>query len=217
MITGFDVRAGFPFDVVARVSEIDPSVGSAFVEEREMMRRAVPSRVAEFFTSRALARDALAEWGQPAVAIGVGGHREPLWPNGFFGSITHSAGRCAVVVARRSVGLDIEGEDSDLSVEHDLLLAGGERSVSLLATFSVKEAVFKACFPIDGQWREFNEVRLDRGSENRDPDDRESLDGESDEYRIGWSATHLPGELRARTRRVGGYLLSTAWLRHGNG
>ena len=52
--------------------------------------KAVQKRKAEFLAGRYCARAALAQLdGSLAVNIGIGANREPLWPPGFVGSITH--------------------------------------------------------------------------------------------------------------------------------
>jgi 4'-phosphopantetheinyl transferase EntD len=78
-------------------------------------RGAVPRRRAEFTTGRACARRALAELGVAPAAILSGDRREPLWPDGVVGAITHCAGFRAAAVGRatdyRSIGIDAEPDE----------------------------------------------------------------------------------------------------------
>src|SRR5579859_734056 len=83
---------------------LDPS-------ERAAVAQAIESRAREFAAGRLCARRALAELGleQPIPAAS---DRQPIWPQGIVGSITHTEGIAAAVVASRSrfaaLGLDAE-------------------------------------------------------------------------------------------------------------
>jgi len=89
-----------------------------FPEELQAMARATPARRYEFALGRRCAREALALLGGPRVAIPVGRFRDPVWPFGYVGSITHCRGFCAAAAARtppgnsscgiRGIGLDSE-------------------------------------------------------------------------------------------------------------
>jgi 4'-phosphopantetheinyl transferase EntD len=76
---------------------------------------AVESRVREFATTRACARRALKQLGAPAVPVPRRVNREPIWPQGYVGSITHCEGYRGAAVARRqdtfSIGIDAEPHD----------------------------------------------------------------------------------------------------------
>ncbi|MFF4171325.1 4'-phosphopantetheinyl transferase [Streptomyces sp. NPDC001744] len=150
-----------------------------FPEERPAVAAAVASRRAEYATVRACARDALTELGQPPVALVPGANREPRWPAGIVGSMTHCTGYRGAAVAHdrdiAALGIDAEPNaplpdgDSLLSVlarreETDLLAilpACGTAWDRLL--FSAKECVYKTWFPLTGRWLGFEEaiVRID--------------------------------------------------------
>jgi 4'-phosphopantetheinyl transferase EntD len=96
----------------------------------------------------------------------------PIWPPGFIGSLAHDANVAVAAVARArdrdlsSLGIDIE-RNEPLSAEMAALVATpGERrrdesqALSPLL-FVVKEAVFKATFPMDGQFLDFQDVDVD--------------------------------------------------------
>src|SRR5258708_11831857 len=74
--------------------------------------RAVLKRVQEFAAGRLCARRALAEFGIVDLPIKVADDRQPIWPDSFVGSITHTGDFCAAVVAEsrriRALGLDSE-------------------------------------------------------------------------------------------------------------
>ena len=81
-------------------------------DEAACIARAGVKRRREFAVGRDLARRAFAQLGIEGFALLSDGDRVPRWPEGVVGSISHCAGCCAVVVARRgrilSLGLDVE-------------------------------------------------------------------------------------------------------------
>jgi enterobactin synthetase component D len=64
-------------------------------------------RKAEHLAGRIAAVHALREYGIKTVP-GIGGQRQPLWPQKLFGSISHSTSTALAVVSTHPVGLDIE-------------------------------------------------------------------------------------------------------------
>lgn len=164
----------FPDSVVTSFG--DPREPAALWEaEAAAVAHAVPSRQIEFANTRSCARRALERLGLPRATIPVGEQREPLWPAGFVGSLTHTQGFCAAAVARRrdlrSLGLDAE---LDAPLPPDLLplvCAPGEldRCAALVPAdplvvarilFSIKEAVYKLLFPLTRRFLDFDEVRV---------------------------------------------------------
>lgn len=138
-----------------------------FPQEMEAVDRAVPKRRLEFARGRSAARRALADLGWPAVPIPVGPDREPMWPRGVVGSITHCEGLVAAVVARDSclatVGLDAEPAEGLPADVRPLVLRDSEWStdpVTEKLVFSAKEAIYKALFPIVRVWIDFQDVEI---------------------------------------------------------
>ncbi|WP_234705049.1 4'-phosphopantetheinyl transferase family protein [Sinorhizobium meliloti] len=84
-------------------------------EEESAIATAVKSRRREFSIGRACARAALSKLGFPPSAIPTGPNREPLWPSGVVGSITHCAGFHAAAVALQkdcvALGIDVEVDE----------------------------------------------------------------------------------------------------------
>ena len=141
--------------------------------ERAAVVRAVPGRREEFARGRACARAALAAagWTGGFVEIPVGPSREPLWPEGFVGSITHCEGLVAAVVARGlgGIGLDAEPATRPLPADvRDQVLTPSELERTAHAMgpegetlhFCAKEAIHKAIFPRSGVWLDFLDVEL---------------------------------------------------------
>ncbi|MEV4420566.1 hypothetical protein AB0L40_11415 [Patulibacter sp. NPDC049589] len=86
------LRALVPGEVRAIERFGDDPAASVFPEEFVAVRHAVETRRREFVTGRACAHRALAALGVPVVPIMSGPNREPLWPEGVVGSITHGSG-----------------------------------------------------------------------------------------------------------------------------
>jgi 4'-phosphopantetheinyl transferase EntD len=149
---------------------------SAFPGEEPLIARAVEKRRREFITARRCARDALSQLGVPPQAILSGPSRQPQWPAGIVGSITHCDGYRAAAVAPvttvASVGIDggphaplPEGVFDAITVpdERDHVRELVRREPSTCwdrLLFSAKESVFKAWFPLTGLQLGFEEAAL---------------------------------------------------------
>lgn len=137
-----------------------------------------PQRLLEFTTGRACAHDALELLGVPSDGIAVGPSREPLWPAGIVGSISHSGDLAVATVAPmalfRSIGVDIEPAtplDPDLQericrpAELARLRSGPESALRAKIVFSAKESVYKCLWPLNRQFLEFSDVEVLLGGE----------------------------------------------------
>ncbi|ANF87840.1 4'-phosphopantetheinyl transferase [Pseudomonas antarctica] len=129
------------------------------------IQRSVAKRQAEFLAGRVCARAALLQLDQLDCVPAIGEDRAPVWPGHISGSITHSTGHAAAIVAHkaqwRGLGMDLENV---LTLERAERLAGEiltadelqrmaalpREQIALLVTltFSVKESLFKALYPI---------------------------------------------------------------------
>jgi 4'-phosphopantetheinyl transferase EntD len=171
-------RAGLagilPPEAVLAVWGLDARETALLPVERAAISRAVPSRRREFARGRACARAALAALGLDPVAVPVGPDREPLWPEGVVGSITHAGDRVAAVVASTSglaaIGIDVEARRPMApDVRARVMLAEDRVDVGEagpLVVFSAKEAVFKALFPGTRVWMGFDAVMLEEDAES---------------------------------------------------
>ncbi len=153
-------------------------------DEQSLVGGAVQKRVDEVTRGRHCARRALAELFPrlPAhasadwrlTAIPRGDRREPLWPAGIVGSITHCAVYAAAAVASasecRSLGIDAEPEKPlPEGVIRKIASEEEQRALSALppevpwgrVLFSAKEAIYKAWFPVMRRWLDFHDVVLE--------------------------------------------------------
>lgn len=171
-----------PAPVVAVEAFDDAEPAPLYPAEEALVARAVPKRRAEFATARRCARAALARLGHAPAPLLTGERGAPLWPDGVVGSITHTDGYRAAIVADHhemaTVGLDAE-PNLPLPDGVGRLVASPAETAALAALsaqqsavcwdrllFCVKEATYKAWFPVTGQWLDFDEaeVSLDAGT-----------------------------------------------------
>lgn len=105
-------QALFPPGVVGAELERLEDAGPLLEAERAAVAGFAPARALEFAAGRHCAREALRALGLPPEPLLRGGSRQPLWPPGIVGSISHATGYCGAVVARTSVcrglGFDVE-------------------------------------------------------------------------------------------------------------
>ena len=129
------------------------------------IQRSVAKRQAEFLAGRLCAREALQRLDNLNCIPAIGEDRAPVWPGHISGSITHSTGHAAAIVGHKAqwhgLGMDLENV---LTLERAERLAGEILTADELQrmaaiprelhgllvtlTFSVKESLFKALYPI---------------------------------------------------------------------
>jgi 4'-phosphopantetheinyl transferase EntD len=169
------IAALFAEGAVAYQTRATHAADTLLGAEREAVGRAVAKRVHEFAGGRACARAALSQLGLGAIELPVGTDRAPRWPLGVAGSITHTHGFCAAVVARtaqiRALGLDAEPADSvkphlwpRICTAEELALLQSQDESSALGTatlmFSAKEAFYKCQHALTAQWLGFSDLRV---------------------------------------------------------
>lgn len=170
------IQALLPSTVVAVEAFEDLPGEAPFPGEEGLIAKAVEGRRREFITARRCARAALRAFGHPDTPIHSGPKREPRWPTGMTGSITHCVGYRAAAVARTAdihlLGIDAE-PNSPLPEGVARSIAGPDE-LDLLdrladthpgthwgrLLFSAKESVYKAWFPVTRRWLGFEDARL---------------------------------------------------------
>jgi 4'-phosphopantetheinyl transferase EntD len=172
-----------PSSVAVSATRKDIFDAKLFPAEEELVSRAVEKRRREFTTARACARLALAQLGVPAQPILSGDRGEPRWPPGVVGSITHCEGYRACALARQAdlatLGIDAEVDEGlPDGLLGDIALPEERSHLSALARkepglswdrllFSIKEAVYKAWFPLTERWLGFEDAKVAIDREGR--------------------------------------------------
>jgi 4'-phosphopantetheinyl transferase EntD len=143
------------------------------------------ARLREFAHGRHCAHKALSRFGLGDRPVPVGGNREPVWPDGVVGSISHAGDYAAVVVASDSdcigIGIDLEinealepalvsmlcrPEELDRIRGHrrdsEGKQEGGRENDPALTKliFSAKESVFKCIWPRIRRFVDFDEIEI---------------------------------------------------------
>nr|WP_244962840.1 4'-phosphopantetheinyl transferase superfamily protein [Cryobacterium roopkundense] len=197
-------------------------------EETHLVGPEVSPNRLQSIRARDCARAALVTLGEPPVPIPRSRTGEPVWPTGIVGSLTHTAGYRAAIVARAShfAGLGIDAEPcrkvspgvrntfTSPSEQAHLARLPAHLPVTL-ALFCAKEAAFKAWFPCTRIWlgMQHAEARIGTdGSFTVTPRPR-GIDATAHPEVAAkqWPAIH------GRWRVSSGLLLAVAWIPNGAG
>ena len=169
------LAALFPGVVAAELEGAAP-IGLLTESELRAISHCAEKRIGDFTAGRLCARRALAEFGVHDYSLLSAPDRQPVWPAGLLGSITHTEGYSAAVVCRRgplrSVGVDSE---TIASVHEELWprilgareraclgrLAAPARATVAALMFAAKEAFYKCQFALTAEWLEFEDVHIE--------------------------------------------------------
>jgi 4'-phosphopantetheinyl transferase EntD len=165
----------FPSTAVVVERRLPGDPADLLPDEAHYVARARPKRLQEFAAGRACARLALAEFGVHQFALRAADDRQPIWPDGFVGSITHTTDLCVAAVARRSDILAL-GVDSELigAPTPDIwtticraeelawveALPPEARPAAITLIFSAKEAFYKCQYPLVAEWLDFHDLSI---------------------------------------------------------
>ncbi len=133
----------------------------AHPEEEALMAKAVERRRREFSTGRMMAREGLLHLGFKDVPVGIGRLKNPLWPTGIHGAISHDGKICAVALMRECDKVSRFGIDliwlgrNNCVAEFTELFVSNRGELSIMSTlglevdrelllFSLKESLVKA-------------------------------------------------------------------------
>ena len=175
---GKAIRALFPEPVIALTATGSDASEEASLhpEEAAGIARAGAKRRREYALGRSLARRAFAQLGIQGFALLSDAERVPRWPEGVVGSISHTAGCCAVAVARRgrilSLGLDVERADplgnellaricTPRELERARALPPPEGADWGKLVFSAKESAYKCYFPLARKLLGFQDMEVE--------------------------------------------------------
>lgn len=164
-------RSLFPDGVVLETLEDLTLAEELSIPEQALVAKAVPKRVNEFRAGRHCARQALRRLGIDRFDLLAGPNREPLWPSGVVGSISHSDHYAAAAVAAvgniQSLGIDLE--QAKPLARGTLKIVATPDEIQMISDFpankpwdtllfSAKEAFYKAWFPLTRSKLDFHDV-----------------------------------------------------------
>lgn len=153
-------------------SELNTDV--LLAEEASATTNFSEKRLAEFKLGRACARELLTSLGYADFPVRVGESRQPLWPDGLIGSISHTRefALCAIAPQQQITGLGIDIEVIEQEAFDLLAMVTSSEELERIRAkvtgchylakllFSAKESVFKCQFTFTGEWLEFKDVSL---------------------------------------------------------
>jgi Phosphopantetheinyl transferase component of siderophore synthetase len=157
-------------------------------------------RKAEHLAGRIAAFHALREQGMEQIPD-IGEQRQPIWPAGCYGSISHCGNAALALISRQPTGIDLEAIFSPAMCHEiaDSLIAPAEQQVlaasglpfrlALTLVFSAKESLYKAlspkALPLPG-FLSVSVVALDNHSLTLQLSERFTPDLDGQRYRLAW-------------------------------
>jgi 4'-phosphopantetheinyl transferase EntD len=161
----------------------DPPGGDLFSEEEQAIAHAVASRRRDYTAVRGCARACLTRLGYPPAPILPGAGGAPTWPVGIRGSMTHCTGYAAAAVGLHAqistIGIDAEPDKPLPDGVLDLIATPAEQDRLAMIQpspdspnwdrllFSAKEAVYKAWYPLVGNWLDHHDAEISIHPHNR--------------------------------------------------
>jgi len=149
-------------------------------KEHSLINTYSQKRIVDFATGRYCARQALGKLGITSCEILLGKYREPIWPIGIVGSISHSDSLTGAIVAKNkdfhSIGIDIETIGFVKRDLWDILFTNNEKKIlSSLSDneadiyssvlFSMKECFYKMQFPLSKTLLDFTCVEITKNNQ----------------------------------------------------
>ena len=174
----------FPTDVHFQVAEPWMWETPVSPTEEALVEKAVDKRKREFRAGRNAAHALFARQGIEHPHLLKGFQREPAWPNGWVGSISHTQGLCVAAIASSqrysSIGVDAE-QATPLNPEIVELICSNDERAQLrdLRTrigaglaldkliFSAKESIHKTYFPLNQHTLDFLDARIELDWDSR--------------------------------------------------
>lgn len=149
-----------PGDERALLDEEAASIASSVIDVRRASGAA-----------RIVARELLARLGHAQFPVRKGASGEPIWPAGISGSLAHDDRVAVAAVGFKrdigSVGIDIEPalplppDIAELVATPQELRRIADDPLTGRLLFAVKEAVYKAVYPLDRAFLEFHDIEVD--------------------------------------------------------
>ncbi len=210
-----------PADIHSVFSAACPVEANLLGVETDLARKMAEKRYDEFIHGRHCARLVLKELGVAEVAIGKGDNRQPLWPDGIMGSISHTQHFAAAAVGLHAsyagIGIDMESatpleeklfkaicRQEELDEFAQLGLSQEQAGMRAKLLFSIKESIYKCLWPEVRRFIDFIEMQV-------------VLEPDGSSYRAIPHTDKVSvarvGELEGRYTEHGTLILSSAWLK----
>lgn len=152
--------------------QVDPLFNRLLIEYMKLIEKWSPKRQKEFLIGRYCAFLSLGKNQKEIISIGE--KREPLWPKGFNGSISHNKNLVIAVTTKseKFIGMDIEEKGRlNLKIQGQILtpeeidnfkLWKGQIDYQSFLTliFSSKESIFKCLYPYFKEYFGFHSAYL---------------------------------------------------------
>jgi 4'-phosphopantetheinyl transferase EntD len=142
-----------------------------FAEERGAFAGSVIKVQRASGAARIVARELMRRAGVAPHPVVKSAGGMPAWPDGIVGSLAHDATVAVAALAKRadylSVGVDIEPAEPLASDLMEMVATPAERAATQNAPlrgrllFSIKEAVYKAAYPLDRVFLDHHDVEVD--------------------------------------------------------
>jgi 4'-phosphopantetheinyl transferase EntD len=142
------------------------------IEEEQLIEGSVAKRQREFRAGRNAAHSALKQLGAPTGPLLRGDRRQPLWPKGFLGSISHCGDSCVAACAVEGgilgLGIDVEpleplsdGIAGYINTKDEMAFMERHTDLPARLVFSAKESLYKCYYPLLERFFGFQSVNLD--------------------------------------------------------
>jgi 4'-phosphopantetheinyl transferase EntD len=169
--TAPDVSGLFPDGVLTLVEHRDSWPTELVPAEEAQLGDVCGKRLAEFAAGRDQARRLIAALTGTAQPLLIGDYRQPLWPDGVIGSISHSDDFCAVAVASTQsisdLGIDVETLEALNPEVEDVVLTEAELHATESTEgwvrkliFSIKESNYKCCYHMVKAFIDFKQCEV---------------------------------------------------------
>ncbi|MES9945810.1 MAG: 4'-phosphopantetheinyl transferase superfamily protein [Candidatus Thiodiazotropha sp.] len=162
----------FPPSVVIVNSTEEMWLKPLCIDEEQLIEGSVTKRQREFRAGRNAAHAALRQLDAPAGPLLRGTKRQPIWPDGFIGSISHCNDNCVAACAIAgeivSLGIDVEpleplkpGIARYIDTDEDKAFMQRHKDLPPRLIFSAKESLYKCYYPLVERFFGFQSVSLD--------------------------------------------------------
>jgi 4'-phosphopantetheinyl transferase EntD len=167
-----DLSSLFPSDVVIVHATEKMWATPVHREEEQLIQGSVTKRQRQFRAGRNAAHAALSQLDAPYEPLLRGDNRQPIWPQGYLGSISHCDDSCVAACAKDgvivSLGLDVEPLEPlkpsvarYIETENEWGFMQRHAELPRRLIFSAKESVYKCYYPLVGRFFGFHSVVLE--------------------------------------------------------